>query len=141
MEDLNLHKQKLYCLILAGAGLIAMLLPWRTISGISVASGFHGLGLVALLGVAGIVAASFMGDKTKPYEGQTRSIALASFATIALAAILVIATRVSYGTYGGPRISTSPGIGLFLGISIAAAGILYLMGIIKKPEKPAAPKP
>ena len=137
----NFHKQKLYCLILAGACLIAMLLPWRTIRGFSVASGFHGLGLIALLGVAGIVIASFMGDKTKPYEGQSRLIALASFAAIALAAILVIATRLGMAGARGYKISTSPGMGLFLGIAVAAAGLLYLMGIIKIPEKPAAPRP
>jgi hypothetical protein len=131
----GLHKQKLYCLILAGVGLIALLLPWRTISGFSVAS------LIALLGVGGIVAATFMGDKTKPYEGQTRMIALASFAAIALAAILVIATKVGVAGARGYKISTSPGMGLFLGIAVAAAGLLYLMGIIKIPEKPTGPKP
>lgn len=140
MENLNLHKQKLYCLILAGVGLIAMLLPWRTISGFNVATGFHGLGYIALLGIAGIAIATFMGDKTKEYEGQTKMIALGSFAVIALAAVLVIATKVSYGSFRGPKISTSPGMGLFLAIAVAAAGLLFLMGIIKIPQKPAAPK-
>lgn len=132
----GLHKQKLYSLILAGAGLISLLLPWRTIRGFTVANGFNGLGLIALLGVVGILVAIFMGDKTKPFEGQMKQVALGSFGAIILAGILIIVTKASYGGY---KISTSPGIGAFLGLAVGAAGLLFLMGIIKVPEnKPKA---
>lgn len=137
MENLNLHKQKLYTLIIAGVGLISLILPWRTIRGFKVATGFNGLGLIALLGVIGVIVAVFMSDKTKPFEGQSKQIALGSFGLIALGAVLVLVTKASYMGY---KISTSPGFGAFIAIAVGAVGALFLMGIIKAPEKPAAPK-
>lgn len=133
----GLHKQKLYSLILAGAGLLALILPWRTIRGFNVGNGFNGLGLIALLGVVGILVAIFMGDKTKPFEGQTKQIAMGAFGAIILAAVLVMVTKASYAGY---KVATSPGVGAFLGAAVGLAGLLFLLGIIKVPEKPAPPK-
>ena len=133
---LGLNKQKLYALIAAGAGLISLILPWRTVRGFTVANGFNGLGLIALLGVVGVAVAVFMGDKSKPFEGQMKQIALGSFAGIAVAALLVMLTKVSYA---GFKVPTSPGIGAFLAIAVGVAGVLFLLGIVKIPDnKPKA---
>ena len=132
----GLHKQKLYVLIAAGVGLIALLLPWRTIGGFKAATGFNGLGLISLLGVVGVIVATFMGDKSKPFAGQTKQIALGSFGAIALGAILVLVTKASFRGY---KIPTNPGLGAFIAIAVGVAGLLFLMGIIKVPDnKPKA---
>jgi hypothetical protein len=154
MENMNLHKQKLFCLIAAGVGFIALLLPWLTY-GIPLLppfrKGFESWGLLALAGVAGVVAASLLGDKTKPFEGQFKLLALGSFAAIALAGILTLATKNSIGRSGGygrnkyfdlEDISDEiglgralkPGFGVWLAIIVGIAGILLLMDIIKIPD-------
>ena len=130
----TLHKQKLYSLIAAGAGLISLLLPWRTFLGITVANGFNGVGIIALLGVIGVVVACFfMGDKTQAFDDNSKKIAMGSFGAIALAAILTLVTR-----YHGA--STSAGVGVWLAIIVGVAGLGFLMGMIKIPDnkKPGA---
>ena len=56
MEQMNFHKQKLFALIAAGVGIIAMFLPWWKISffgmGQSV-NGMRDLGIVTFLGFIG----------------------------------------------------------------------------------------
>ena len=47
MEQLNLHKQKLYALIAAAIGLISMFLPWWKLS----FGGFGGLGAYSVNGM------------------------------------------------------------------------------------------
>ncbi len=150
MENLNLHKQKLYALIFAGVALIALILPWATAKGGmgmggGSSNGLRSWGFVALLGIIGVVAATFLGDKTKAFEGQFRQIALASFAAIAGGALIYL-LRLLMGSksYMGYKIKfsqiASPGFGLFICLLAGAAGLLFLMGLIKMPEKPAAPK-
>ena len=72
MEQLNLHKQKLYALIAAVVGVISMFLPWWKVSfgggfGFSMPSasvnGMQGLGIIAFLGFAGAAVLCFLGDK------------------------------------------------------------------------------
>src|ERR1700738_1281698 len=92
MENLNLHKQKLYALIVAAVGLIAMLLPWQTYTlaiqfggmnfgggGKGSINGFNGWGWISLLGILAVVVASLIGDKTKTYDDNSKKIALAGF--------------------------------------------------------------
>ena len=146
MENLNFHKQKLYCLIIAGVGLISLFLAWKVAQGgrrmdegfgFSYSkNGFSGMGLIAVLGIVGVIAASFMGDKTKAYEGQSKQIALGSFGAIALGAVLSLVTKMKILGYPVP---SNPGIGAFLAIAVGAAGLLFLMGIVKIPDnKPKA---
>jgi len=99
-------------------------------------NGFSGMGLIAVLGIVGVIAASFMGDKTKAYEGQSKQIALGSFGAIALGAVLSLVTKMKILGYPVP---SNPGIGAFLAIAVGAAGLLFLMGIVKIPDnKPKA---
>jgi hypothetical protein len=128
----GLNKQKLYCLIFAGVGLISLLLPWRTWGGLTIKNGLSGMGLIALLGVIGVIVATFfMGDKSKPYEGQTKQIALGSFAAIAAGAVLTLVTKLSVGGYSA---KTNAGLGVWLAIAAGALGILFLLGIVKVPK-------
>ena len=139
MENLNLHKQKLYALIIAGVGLIAMFLPWWKISfggyggfagGMSTTiNGLHELGFISLLGFIGAGAVTFaMGDKTKPYEGQPKMIAAACFAGAALIALIQFLRQTKFASFG-----------IFLAIAAGVVGALWVWGIIKLPEnKPKA---
>src|ERR1700741_734988 len=88
MEQMNFHKQKLYALIAAGVGVISCFLPWWSFSlgafgGYSV-NGMHDLGILTFLGFIGGGVFSFLGDKTKPFEGQFKLIAACCFAGAAL---------------------------------------------------------
>jgi hypothetical protein len=122
-----MHKQKLYALIAAGAGFISLLLPWRTLLGYSLTNGFNGAGILALLGVIGVGIASFMGDKTKEFDPNTKMIAMVSFGAIALAALITILTKF----HGAP---TGSGFGVWLAIIVGLAGLAWVMGFIKIPE-------
>jgi hypothetical protein len=130
MENLNLHKQKLFAVVVAAVGLIAMFLPWWKISfggygglgGYSI-NGMHELGLLAFIGfVAAGVVTFVMGDKTKPYDGQVKMIAAASFGVAALICIIQFARQSKFTSFG-----------LYLAIiaGIAGAVIVYVM----KPEQ------
>ena len=143
MENLNLHKQKLYALIVAGVGVIAMFLPWWKVSfgggyggfggGYSI-NGMHEIGILSFLGFLGAGIVTFaMGDKTKPYEGQVKMIAAACFAVAGLIALIQFLRQTKFTSFG-----------LYLAIlaGIAGAVIVYVL----KPEqfntnKPPSPPP
>ena len=138
MENLNFHKQKLYALIAAGIGLLALFLPWATVSmggyGGGSVNGLHGEGFITLLGVGAVAAASFMGDKMKPYEGNFKNIALGGFAGI-IAGALIAFLNVS----GKGRGIIKPGFGIYIAILVGVAGLLFLLGVIKVTDnKPKA---
>jgi peptidoglycan/LPS O-acetylase OafA/YrhL len=135
MENLNLHKQKLYALIVAAVGLIAVLLPWYKVSlglggfGSYSQNGLHGLGIITFLGFIGAGVIIFtMGDKTKPFEGQAKMIAAACFAGAGLFALIQFLSQSHFTSFG-----------LYLSIlaGIAGAVIVYVM----KPEQFNTNKP
>ncbi|MEO7394368.1 MAG: hypothetical protein ABIU11_05450 [Chitinophagaceae bacterium] len=133
MENLNFHKQKLYSLIIGGVALISLLLPWMTFSyggfGGGSTNGFGSWGILALLGVGAVGVASFMGDKAKEYDATMKKVALGGFGAIGIAAILYF-IRIS--SAGGGLLK--PGLGLWLSLLAGAAGLLFLLGIIKLPD-------
>lgn len=133
----NLHKQRLYALIVAGVGFISLLLAWRTTMGYTITNGFSGVGVISLLGVIGAIIASFLGDKTKEYDQNTKMIALASFGAIALGALLTLVTK-----YHG--VPTGAGIGVWLALIAGIAGLAWVYGLVKLPppaQKPPTPPP
>jgi hypothetical protein len=108
MEQMNFHKQKLYALIAGIVGVISCFLPWWSFSisflgqnfaGGSV-SGMHDLGIIVFLGFAGGIALSFLGDKTKPFDGQFKLIAAACFGGAALFTLIQFLRATSYTSYG-----------------------------------------
>lgn len=138
MENLNFHKQKLYSLIAAGVALIALFLPWATVSfggyGGGSVNGLHGEGFITLLGVGAVAAACFMGDKTKMFEGNFKNIALGGFGAI-IAGALIAFLNVS----GKGRGMVKPGFGIYIAILVGVAGLLFLLGIIKVPDNKKPP--
>ncbi len=136
MENLNFHKQKLYSLIVAGAALIALFLPWAKVSyggyGGGSVNGLHGEGFITLLGVGAVAAACLMGDKMKTFEGNFKNIALGGFGGIIAGAVIAF-----INISGKGRGIIKPGLGIWLAIAAGAVGLLFLLGIIKFPD----PKP
>ncbi len=138
MEQMNLHKSKLYALIVAAVGVIACILPWWHYSfggfaGIGAASvsinGLHELGIIAFIGFIGAGVVTFvMGDKTKPYEGQVKMIVAACFGVAGLIALIQM-LRNMHGL----------SIGLFLALAAGVIGALWVWGLVKMPDnKPKA---
>jgi hypothetical protein len=129
MDQLNFHKQKLYALIAAGIGVIAMFLPWWKISfgglfgGMSSSvNGMRELGIIAFLGFAGGAVLCFLGDKTKPFEGQFKMIAAGCFAGAGLFTLIQFLRQTQFASYG---------IWLSLLAGIAGAVVVYVL----KPEQ------
>ncbi len=141
MEQMKFHKQKLYSLILAGVAIISLLLPWFSVKasggfGFGVSkNGFGSWGLVALIGAGVVVAACFMGDKSKVFDDMGKKLALGGFGAIAGGAVIYLIRILSVGggKYGG-MVKASPGIGLFLGLAAGALGLLILLGMVKPPK-------
>lgn len=138
MEQMNLHKQKLYAVIIAAVGLISCFLPWWKVSfgglggfgggGYSI-NGMRDLGIIAFLAFAGAGVVTFvMGDKTKPFTGQVKMIAAACFGGAGLIALIQFLRQSSYTSFG-----------LYLAIlaGIAGAVIVYFI----KPEQLEGKKP
>ena len=146
MEQMNLHKQKLYALITAGIGLIAVFLPWWKVSyggfggygglGSYSINGMHDLGIITFLGFIGAGIVTFaMGDKSKPFEGQAKLIVAGCFAGAGLFALIQFLRQTSFTS-----------IGLYIAIlaGIAGAVLVYVL----KPEQlegkkspPSSPPP
>jgi hypothetical protein len=126
MEQMNFHKQKLYALIAAGLGIIAMFLPWWRVSlggfGSVSANGMRDLGILAFVGFLGAGIMTFMGDKQKPFEGQNRMIVAACFAVAAVVALIQFLRATSAASFG---------IWLSIIAGVAGAYVVYLM----KPER------
>ena len=148
MEKINLHQQKLYALLEAGLALIALFLPWTVYKvgqvvdiygmggrggGGGSNNGLRSWGFLVLLGIAGVVVASLLGDKTKEYDKNTKLIALGSFAAIALGAIMYF-TRLNSvgGGFGQYGIRISSGIGLWLAFGAGIIGLAWVSGIFGK---------
>jgi hypothetical protein len=134
--DSNLHKQRMYLLIIAGAALISLFLPWFSVSaggfGSISRNGLNSWGLLALVGVGVVVAACFMGNRTMMLYDNGKKIALAGFGLIAGGALIyMIRVMTVGGTYG---VKASPGFGLFIGLIAGVVGLLLLLGIVKMPE-------
>lgn len=116
MQNLAIHRVKLYALIEAGLGLLGLFLTW-TIEKVgggqmmnqmgfgqmgqqgqmqmmnampaSTQNGFNSWGWLSLVGVIVIVLVSLLtGDKTKDYDRNSRNIALAGFLAIAAGALI-----------------------------------------------------
>lgn len=132
----SLHKQRLYCLIAAGVALICLFLPWVTISfggfGGGSVNGLRSWGLLSLLGIGAVAAASFMGNKAAAYDANTKNIVMGGFGAIALGA-LIFFFRVS--SFSGGLGGVSSGFGLWLCLVCGLAGLAFIFGLIKIPEK------
>ena len=88
MEQMNFHKQKLYSLIAAGVALVALLLPWVSINFLGASQSWNGLrgwGLLSLVGIGGVVALSFIGNKSDDYTAEYKKYVMIAFGAVAAA--------------------------------------------------------
>lgn len=136
------HPIRIWVSVIATVGSTSMLLPWTKLQqqgfgwvAENSQNGFANWGFISMAGIFGIIAATLMGDKLKPFDANGKLIVLASFAAIALGAII---TLTQTGTNPQTGVVSKPGIGPWFAIAAGIAGILVAAGIIKIPVKPAA---
>ncbi len=156
MQQTNVHQQKLYALVEAGFGLVGLILTWYTssVEGTTqkvAQNGFEDWGWLSLAGVAVVVFYSFLtGDKTKPYDDNSKKLVLVAFAAIAVGAIITL-TRLSQssGQFQAANgmvitVKTVAGPGLWMTLVAGVLGLAWVSGILNKlstPSTPAAPPP
>lgn len=136
MEKLNLHKQKIYSLIIAAIALIALLLPWISVKAYGFSKSWSGLSgrgwsLLSLLGVAAVAALCFIGDKTAAFDEKMKKAVLGAFGAIAVGALLFF-LRKNQVAGGIPGINT--GIGLWLCLVAGVLGVAFHLGFVKPPK-------
>ena len=139
MEQMNFHKQKLYSLIAAGVALIAMLLPWISVSFLGASqswNGFRGWGLLSLIGIIGVAGLSFMGNKAETYTAEFKNYVMIAFAAIAVGALLFFLRKNS--VVGGIDNLVDTGIGLWICLIAGLGGLAFNYGLIKIADKPSS---
>src|SRR5882757_9417480 len=134
MNFQTMHRQRKFILIAAVAGLIAVFLPWVTISagffGSQSTNGFHGIGILAFLAFVLGGAFSLPGEQTAPLDKTMWLLALGAAALALLAAIIAIAN-----TLGGGFGFITPTIGFGLWIALAASlGMVLSAWLLKAPD-------
>ena len=140
MEQMNFHKQKLYSLIAAGAALVALLLPWISIDFLGASQSWNGLrrwGILSLVGVAGLVALTFSGNKSEDYSAEYKKYVMICFGAITAGALLFLLRKNSFT--GGVSDLASTGIGLWLCLLAGLAGLALNYGLIKIESKTGTP--
>src|SRR5215471_14516229 len=119
----NLHKQRLYSLVIAAVALITLFLPWITVGFLGSLNGFRGWGIFALLGILGVAVSAFAGNKTLTYDDTMRKVVAASFGAIALGALIFVLTKgSSYGPFAGT------GVGTWLCLIVGLVGVILSLG-------------
>ena len=140
MEQMNFHKQKLYSLIAAGVALIALLLPWVSVSFFAASQSWNGLrgwGLLSLVGIGGVVALSFMGNKSEDYTAEYKKYVMIAFGAVAAGALLFFLRKSS--VVGGIDDLVKTGIGLWICLVAGLAGLAFNYGLIKIENKASNP--
>ena len=136
MEQMNFHKQKLYSLIAAGIALVALLLPWISVSFLGASQSWNGLrgwGILSLVGIGGVTALSFVGNKAEDYTEEYKKYVMISFGAIAFGAILFLLRKNSI--VGGFDSLVQTGIGRWLCLVAGLAGLAFNYGLIKIENK------
>jgi hypothetical protein len=144
MEQMNFHKQKLYALIAAGIALVSLLLPWLTFSFLGESrswNGFRGWGLLSFIGILGVGALTFMGNKAENYTAEYKKYVMIAFGAIALGAVLFFLRKTS--VVGGGLLDDSDiiktGFGLWICLVAGLAGLAMTYGLIKIEDKKPTP--
>jgi len=134
---INLHQQKLFALIAGGLAFVGMILPWQVASyggfgGSSSSNGFGGWGLLSLFGIVGVIFATLMEDKTKPYSPNMRLVGMCSFGGVLLGSFIIFMQMTGNRS---PLGGIKTGIGIWICIIAGVVGLLLVAGIIKPPPK------
>jgi hypothetical protein len=123
----TMHKQRLYSLVIAGAGFITMLLPWLTFSFFvnSSANGFRSWGWLSFLGIAAVAASVFLGNKQQRFDSMFKNVVMAGFGAMALGALIF------FIRFNG--LGLSAGFGLWACLVVGLAGLAFIFGLVKTP--------
>jgi drug/metabolite transporter (DMT)-like permease len=138
MEKLNLHKQRLITIAIAGLGLIFLFLPWVKEGTTShMGYGIWGGIASALAFAVAIVDSILLGDKTKSFDKQGKLIATIAFAFALLLTIIVLIASSGTGQQATQfgfaiEVKKSAGIGVWLALILEIAGLVYLTGVLDK---------
>jgi peptidoglycan/LPS O-acetylase OafA/YrhL len=106
MNFQTMSKQRKFILIAAAIGVIAMFLPWITVSFLGFSrseNGMHGNGILVFLSLLGAGAVAFLGDQTKNLEKTFWFVALAcgALATLIMIYNLIdVGSAISYLSFG-----------------------------------------
>ena len=146
MQQLGLHQRKLFALAEALFAFIALLLPWTKYSvegfnmfggaaSIPSDNGFRSWGWLVIIGVAGVVVCSVLGDKLRDYVGNLRYGVMGAFGLIVLGAIIYLIRLNSVGplqTQDGIPVKAGAGMGLWLALVAGVIGLAWVSGILDK---------
>lgn len=125
MDFKTLHKQRLYMLIGAAAGVLGMILPWVSAFGFSI-NGLHGEGWIVFFAFIGAGVLAFLGDQKQALDKNSWLGALAAVAVaILLFLIFLIKAKFKIG-----------GLSIGFWLAIAATGFLaYATLMLRNPGK------
>lgn len=131
----TLHKQRKAILIAAVIGVIAVFLPWITVGFLGQSihrNGFHGIGILAFLALAGAGAVSLLGNQSSSLDKGIwfAALALGGLALLAVV-IFIVNTSNDLGSVGGFA-GVGFGIGLWLTL-IGSAGVVAAAWLLKSP--------
>lgn len=129
MNFQTMSKQRKYILIAAAVGIIAVFLPWLTLSAFGTSesvNGFRSYGIVVFIAFAVAAIISLMGDQTKTLDQTMWMIVLIAGAAGALFTIIFF-SKLNSG-FG----MVDPGFGIWISL-IAAAGVLGSAWLYKNP--------
>lgn len=138
MNISTMHKQRKLIMLAAAVGLIAVFLPWITVSasmfGQSISrstNGFRGTGILAFLAFAGALAVSLIGNQATALNKSTWFGALACGAAALLGIVIFIFN--SSGNMGDFGIADAGfGFGLWIAL-VAAVCIVGAAWLLKSP--------
>ncbi|HEY4149224.1 MAG TPA: hypothetical protein VGM41_09855, partial [Chitinophagaceae bacterium] len=127
MNFQTLNKQRKFILIAALAGIIAVFLPWVTISagflGSQSVNGFRGIGILAFLSFVLAGAFSLVGEQANALDKTMWVLALGAGALSLLSVIIAVANTLG-GSGGFGIVEAGVGFGLWIAIAASVGVVL-----------------
>lgn len=134
MNNYNYHPVRWYTTTVATLASFSLWFTWTKQQSyylVEKTNGYSDWGFVTVAGIVGVFVAAFIGDRTKPFDPNSKLIACASFAAIAIGGIITMATS---GTNANTGIATKTGPGPWIAIVLAVIGLILSTGILKLPN-------
>ncbi|CAF0787581.1 unnamed protein product [Rotaria sordida] len=128
-----MSKQRKFVAIAAIVGVIAMFLPWASVSAMGYSNsvnGLHGVGYLAFLAFGGAIAVSMIGKQDENLDKRMWIVALGCGA---IAFLITLYALLDLPSGGGGFVSVNIGVGLYLALA-AGAGVVACAWIFKKAD-------